>query len=192
MSTPDPPPCMAKYYPSVQPQIYVIKLGTLLYTGARDTFPTSKSNARLPNKAPDKTHYYKYFTPNLEVAKQFATLNLKNNSTSGYVATYRVIKPIPIVLNFLMKNRVSEPYYFDTPDEYASPEAQCLCTEGFHGYATMTDQGLEDIGLCAELGEYLELVDYTTTKSNFTNKTKFGGRHRSRRVRRTRRSKRRV
>lgn len=56
----------------------------------------------------------------------------------------------------------------------------------------MTDNGLDDIGLCATLKKYLELVEITTTKSKFTNRRTFGGGHRSRRVRRTRRGKRRV
>lgn len=89
-----------------------------------------------------------------------------------------------------MKNRVSEPYYFDTPNEYASPEAQCLCSGGFHGYATMTDKGIDDIGLCAGLKDYLKLVDYTTTKSKFTTKVTFCGRQRSRRLRRRSRKRR--
>lgn len=88
------PPCIATEYPDHTFDTYVIKPGTLLYTGARDTYPTSKNNVHLPNLAPDSTHYFKYFTTNLDVAKQFATLNLKSSDTNGYVATYRVTQPI--------------------------------------------------------------------------------------------------
>lgn len=190
MPAPDPPSCIAETYPDHTFDTYVIPEGTLLYTGARDTFPTSKSNARLPNTAPDGTYYYKYFTIKPEVAKQFAKLNLKHPETHGYVATYRVKQPIPIFLNYLTSTRFNDTLYFNSLKEYASPEAQCLCSGGFHGYGTMTDDGLDDIGLCAGLKEYLELVDYITTKSKFTTKVTFGGRQRSRRLRRRSRKRR--
>lgn len=190
MTAPEPPPCLATEYPDHTFDTYIIKPGTLLYTGARDTFPTSKVNSRLPNKAPDSTYFFKYFTTKPEIAKQFATLNLKSSSTNGYVATYRVTQPIPIFLNYLTSTKFNDTLYFNTANAYASPAAQCLCTGGFHGYGTMTDTGLDDIGLCATLENYLELVEYTTTKSKFTNTTKFGGRQRSRRLRRRSRKRR--
>jgi hypothetical protein len=168
---PPKPPCIEKYYAGDLPKPYVIPKGTILYTGARDTFPTSKDNQRLPSTAPDATYYFKYFTPNIEIAKQFATLDLKSSSTNGYVAIYRVLQDIPILLN-----TPSQSLYFNTPENYASPEAQCLCTGGYHGYATMIQNGIEDIGLCANLEEYLELVEFTTVKSSLKNKTRFGGR----------------
>lgn len=185
------PGCIQTYYGPIDVATYTIPVGTILYSGARDTFPTSKINSRLQNLAPDSTHLYKYFTPNFKVASSFAKLSVTNTNTKGYIAKYRVIKPIHIVLNYLTKNKYSEHFYFDRKNEYASPEAQCLCSEGFHGYASMTDGGLEDIGLCTELDTYLELVGYTTTKSGFTNSISFGGYRQSTRKRRVRRSLRR-
>lgn len=131
---------------------------------------------RLPNKAPDNTHYFKYFTSRQEIAKQFATLNLKHPTTNGYVATYRVKQPIPIFLNYLTSTRFNDTLYFNSLAAYASPKAQCLCSGNFHGYGTMTDNGLDDIGLCANLEGYLELIEFTTTSSKFTNRKTFGGR----------------
>lgn len=189
MTAPSQPPCIAKMYPDHPFDVYVIPEGTLLYTGARDTYPISKANARLSNKAPDDTYYYKYFTTKPEVAKQFAKLNLKHPETHGYVATYRIKQPIPIFLNYLTRTRLNDTLYFNSLEAYASPEAQCLCSGGFHGYGTMTDDGLDDIGLCAGLKDYLELVEYTTVKSGFTSKTTFGGR-KTKRLRRSRRTRR--
>ena len=187
------PECVKTYHPDADLEVYTIQPGTLLYSGARDTFPTSKANSRLQNLAPDGTHLYKYFTPNLEIAKQFATLGATNRTTKGYVGMYKVVKPIQILLNSLTKERYSEPFYFNTKESYASPEAQCLCSDGFHGYASITNSGLEDIGLCTELDSYLELVAYMPTKSNFTETILLkGGGRQSRRKRRLSRRRRRV
>jgi len=179
------PECTKAYYDNADLEVYTIQPGIILYSGARDTFPISKANSRLQNLAPDGTHLYKYFTPNLEVAKQFVKLGATNRTTKGYVGVYNVLKPIQILLNSLTKNRYSEPFYFNTKESYASPEAQCLCSDGFHGYASMTNSGLEDIGLCTELDSYLELVAYMPIKSNFTEKIALeGGARQSRRKRR--------
>lgn len=185
------PGCIQTYYGPIDVETYTIPIGTLLYSGSRDEFPTSKANSKLIDLAPDGTHLYKYFTPNFKVASSFAKLNLRNTNQKGYIATYKVKKPIRILLNYLTKNKYSEHFYFDRKNEYASPEAQCLCSEGFHGYASMTDDGLEDIGLCTELDTHLELVGYTTTKSGFTNSIVFGGHRQLTRKRRVRRSRRR-
>ena len=181
------PECVKTVHPTADLEVYIIHPGTILYSGARDTYPTSKANSRLQNLAPDGTHLYKYFTPNLEIAKQFAKLGATNLATKGYVGVYNVIKPIQILLNYLTKERYSEPFYFNSKESYASPEAQCLCSDGFHGYASMTDAGLEDIGLCTGLDSYLELIEYMSTKSKFTNKTIVGGKRKTRRLRKTRR-----
>lgn len=178
------PECIQTHYSGERIETTIIPVGTLLYSGARDTFPASKQNKRLPNRTEQGTHYFKYFTPNLEIAKKYASLEVKNQTTSGYIGIYKVSKPLTIYLNVFLPSNYTEPFYFNTPKAYASPEAQCLCSAGFHGYGSLLQTGLDDIGLCTELEDYLELVGYMPTKSSFKTTISFGGRKKTRRTRR--------
>jgi hypothetical protein len=106
---------------------YTIPVGTILYTGGFDSLPT------------DPTHYH-FFTKNIEVAKQIASL--KKNKT---VLTFEVITPIKVHLQEIPSSK----YYFDTAQDYASTEAQELCKNGYSGYASKDPKyEIEDIGLC--------------------------------------------
>jgi len=106
---------------------YTIPVGTLLYTGGFSSLPT------------DPTHYH-FFTKNKDIAKQFAAI-----SKPKTMSTFEVIRPIKIHLQEIP----SSLYYFDTPADYASEEAQALCRNGFSGYASKDAKyEIEDIGLC--------------------------------------------
>jgi hypothetical protein len=106
---------------------YTIPIGTILYSGGFSS---------LPN---DPTHYH-FFTKNKDIAKQFASI-----SKTKTMLTFEVISPIRIHLQEIP----SSLYYFDTPEDYASEEAQSLCRNGYSGYASKDDKyEIEDIGLC--------------------------------------------
>lgn len=106
---------------------YTIPVGTLLYSGGFSSLPT------------DPTHYH-FFTKNKDIAKQFAAI-----SKPKTVLTFEVIAPIKIHVQEIP----SSLYYFDTPADYASEEAQALCRNGFSGYASKDAKyEIEDIGLC--------------------------------------------
>ncbi len=106
---------------------YTIPVGTILYIGGFSTLPTDPTR-------------YRFFTKNKDVAKQFAAI-----SKTKAMATFEVIAPIKIHVQEIP----SSLYYFDTPADYASEEAQALCRNGFSGYASKDAKyEIEDIGLC--------------------------------------------
>jgi hypothetical protein len=106
---------------------YTIPIGTILYSGGFTSLP-------------DNPTYYHFFTKNLDVAKRFASIS-KNKT----VLSFEVVAPIKIHLQKIP----SSLYYFDTPEDYNSPEAQQLCKNGYSGYASSDPKyEIEDIGLC--------------------------------------------
>ena len=118
---------------------YTIPIGTLLYSGGFSTLPT------------EPMHYH-FFTKNKDVAKKFAAI-----SKTKTMATFEVISPIKIHLQEIP----SSLYYFDTPADYASEEAQALCRNGFSGYASKdAKHEIEDIGLC-NAREFLKQIETT-------------------------------
>ena len=116
---------------------YTIPVGTVLYTGGFRTLPKDPT-------------YYHFFTKHKALARQFAKTAVSEGKTkTPVVSAFKVVRPIRIHLQAVASSK----YYFDTPAEYASAEAQALCREGFHGYASADPTyGIEDIGLCGVAG----------------------------------------
>ena len=104
----------------------VIPKGTILYTGGFTELPTDSK-------------FYHFFSTKKAVAQKFADA-----------------KRVPTVLTFRAKQDIKvhvqgppyDTHFFHCAEEYACPEAQALCQNGFHGYASSVGGGLEDIGLC--------------------------------------------
>jgi len=122
--------CMKEYFGknSDKIEIHTIEPGTILYSGVDPAHINIPAN---PNR-------YKYFTKNKSTAQAFA-----GTKKGGRVQEYQVIEPVQIYVQ-------SNPnvFYYNTPEAYSSPEAQCLIHDGYHGYATkMQNNDIEDIGL---------------------------------------------
>jgi hypothetical protein len=104
----------------------VIPKGTILYTGGFTELPTDSK-------------FYHFFSTKKTVAESFAKS-----------------KRVPTVLTFRTKQDIKvhvqgppyDTYFFHCAEEYACPDAQALCQNGFHGYASRVGGELEDIGLC--------------------------------------------
>ena len=109
-------------------EVRVIEPGTILYSGV------DPAHINIPVNSTS----YKYFTKNKETAQAFA-----RTKKSGRVQKYQVIEPVNI---YVQSN--PDIFYYNTPEQYSSPEAQCLIHDGYHGYATkMQNNDIEDIGL---------------------------------------------
>lgn len=128
---------------------YTIPVGTVLYTGGFTSVSTDPTR-------------YRFFTKNKDLAAQFAKTAVSEGKTrSPVVSAFKVVKPIQIHLQKVP----SSVYYFDTPAEYASEEAQALCRDGFHGYASADPKyGIEDIGLCGVSGLLEKLTSAGTRR----------------------------
>lgn len=150
--------CMKNFFGknSNKIEIYVIEPGTLLYSGvdlAHVNIPVNPSR-------------YKYFTKNKSTAQAFA-----RTKTNRKVQEYQVIEPVKI---YVQSN--PDIFYYNTPETYSSPEAQCLIQDGYHGYATkMQNNDIEDIGL-ADISGLVKVA-------------KLGGKRKPRKLRKTRKLK---
>jgi hypothetical protein len=122
--------CMKNFFGknSDKIEIHVIEPGTILYSGV------DPAHVNIPANSTS----YKYFTKNKETAEAFA-----RTKKGGRVQKYQVVEPVNI---YVQSN--PDIFYYNTPEGYSSPEAQCLIHDGYHGYATkMQNNGIEDIGL---------------------------------------------
>lgn len=104
----------------------VIPKGTILYTGGFTELPTDST-------------FYHFFSTEKAVAETFAKAR-----RAPTVLTFRAKQDIKVHV----QGPPYDKYFFHCAEEYACPEAQTLCQNGFHGYASRVDGGLEDIGLC--------------------------------------------
>lgn len=140
----EPADCIKIHYKDSLDHIskYVIPVGTILYTGGFKDLST------------DPTHF-RFFTKNKDVAANFArTAVLEKKTATEIVSAFKVIRPITIYL----QDSPTSAFYFDTKEDYASEQAQCLCKGEYRGYATADAKyGIEDIGLCG-VGAYLQKI----------------------------------
>ena len=168
------PECYKPLYKDAPPvETYVIPVNTILYCGSRA--PIKEENMRNGKSR------YMFYTKSCDVAIGFATEY--GRTPSGFVTKYRVKKPITIFL----QRAPFDQYYFDTRTSYSSEEAQCLCQDDFHGYASFykkpgsDKEDIEDIGLCNVYdGGYLERVMiYRVTRGTTSCKNLSGGKRRT-------------